>query len=82
MLFDDVMINKIQSIQRCIFRAKEEYQLAGNAFENDFSRQDAAILNITRACEQTIDLADYLIKGSDQKQEILFGYFRFIFSKL
>jgi len=25
MPFNDVMINKIQSIQRCIFRAKEEY---------------------------------------------------------
>lgn len=62
MQFDDVIINKIQSIQRCIFRAKEEYQLAGKTFQEDFSRQDAAILNITRACEQTIDLANYLIK--------------------
>jgi uncharacterized protein YutE (UPF0331/DUF86 family) len=62
MQFDDVIINKIQSIQRCIFRAKEEYQFAGKAFQEDFSRQDAAILNITRACEQTIDLANYLIK--------------------
>jgi uncharacterized protein YutE (UPF0331/DUF86 family) len=62
MPFDDVMINKIQSIQRCIFRAKEEYQIAGKAFQEDFSRQDAAILNVTRACEQTIDLANYLIK--------------------
>ncbi len=49
MQFDDVIINKIQSIQRCIFRAKEEYQFAGKAFQEDFSRQDAAILNITRA---------------------------------
>jgi uncharacterized protein YutE (UPF0331/DUF86 family) len=62
MQFDDVIINKIQSIERCIFRAKQEYQAAGKAFQEDFSRQDAAILNITRACEQTIDLANYLIK--------------------
>ncbi|MEY3220948.1 MAG: hypothetical protein RIT27_2305 [Pseudomonadota bacterium] len=60
--FDDVIINKIQSIQRCILRATEEHQLAGISFIQDFSRQDAAVLNITRACEQTIDLANYLIK--------------------
>ncbi|MDQ6970170.1 MAG: DUF86 domain-containing protein [Mariprofundus sp.] len=59
---NDVMINKIQSIQRCIKRAKEEFQLAGDNFSQDFSRQDAAILNITRACEQAIDLANVVIK--------------------
>jgi len=59
---NDIMINKIQSIHRCIKRAKEEYQLAGDHFPQDFSRQDAAILNITRACEQAIDLANVVIK--------------------
>jgi len=59
---NDVMINKIQSIHRCIKRAKEEYQLAGNNFAQNFSRQDAAILNVTRACEQAIDLANVVIK--------------------
>jgi len=59
---NDVMINKIQSIHRCIKRAKEEYKLAGDHFPRDFSRQDAAILNITRACEQAIDLANVVIK--------------------
>lgn len=59
---NDVMINKIQSIQRCIKRAKEEYRLAGSDFRVDYSRQDAAILNITRACEQAIDLANLVIK--------------------
>jgi len=60
---NDIVINKIQSIQRCIERAKEEYTLAGNDFKNNYSRQDAAILNIIRACEQTIDLANYMIKN-------------------
>jgi uncharacterized protein YutE (UPF0331/DUF86 family) len=62
MQFDDIIINKVQSIQRCIARAKEEYELAGDGFDTDFSHQDAAILNITRACEQAIDLANYLVK--------------------
>jgi uncharacterized protein YutE (UPF0331/DUF86 family) len=60
---NDIVINKVQSIQRCIDRAREEYRLAGSNFANDFSRQDAAILNITRACEQAIDLANYVIKS-------------------
>jgi len=59
---NDVMINKIQSIHRCIQRAKEEYQQAGKHFAQDFSRQDAATLNIMRACEQSLDLANVIIK--------------------
>ncbi len=55
-------INKVQSIQRCVERAREEYRLAGDRFAEDYSRQDAAILNITRACEQAIDLANHVIK--------------------
>jgi len=62
MPFDDVIINKIQIIQRCIMRVREEYQLAGTTFAHNFSHQDAALLNLTRACEQAIDLANYLIK--------------------
>ncbi len=59
---NDVIINKIKSIQRCIDRAREEYKEAGDDFDEDYTRQDAAILNIMRACEQAIDLANHLIK--------------------
>jgi len=59
---DDVVINKIQSIQRCIARVREEFALAGDDFDTDFTRQDAAILNITRACEQAVDLANHIIR--------------------
>ncbi len=46
---NDLAINKIQSLHRCIERAREEYQLAGSDFGVDYSRQDAAILNISEA---------------------------------
>jgi len=59
---NDIVVNKVQSVQRCVERAREEYALAGKAFREDHSRQDAAVLNITRACEQAIDLANHLIK--------------------
>jgi uncharacterized protein YutE (UPF0331/DUF86 family) len=59
---NDLVINKIQSIQRCVARAREEYHSDPERFHTDYTKQDAAILNILRACEQTIDLANYLIK--------------------
>lgn len=59
---NDILINKIQSIQHCVRRAREEYGLAGESFKEDYSRQDAAILNIIRACELAIDLANHIIK--------------------
>ena len=58
---DDVVINKVQSLQRCVLRAREEYALA-EAFSADYSRQDAAVLNIIRACEQAIDLANHIVR--------------------
>ncbi len=59
---NDVLINKIQSIQRCVARAKEEYNLANGNFIQNYSNQDAAILNIIRACEQCIDLGSHIVK--------------------
>ncbi|MDD5451289.1 MAG: DUF86 domain-containing protein [Desulfovibrionales bacterium] len=60
---NDIVINKIQSIQRCIERAREEYMKNPEGFDEDYSRQDAAVLNILRACEQALDLANHIIKA-------------------
>lgn len=57
---NDVVINKVQSIQRCVKRAREEYAQAED-FLTDYTHQDAAILNVLRACELAIDLAAYVI---------------------
>ena len=59
---NDILINKIQIVQRCVERAREEYQKAGDAFRTDYTHQDSAVLNVTRACEITIDLANHIIK--------------------
>jgi len=59
---NDIVVNKIQSIQRCVERAREEYDSDPNEFDTNYTRQDAAILNILRACEQAIDLANHVIK--------------------
>jgi len=55
------VINKVQSIQRCVKRAREEHSRAEN-FIIDYTRQDAAILNVLRACELCIDLAAFVIR--------------------
>ena len=59
---NDILINKVQSIQRCVARAREEYHLANGHFNQNYSHQDAAILNMTRACEQCIDLGSHIIR--------------------
>jgi uncharacterized protein YutE (UPF0331/DUF86 family) len=56
---DDVVVGKAQIIERCIARAREE--LAASAdFTNDYTRQDAAILNVER--EAAIDIANRVIR--------------------
>ncbi|MDA3947846.1 MAG: hypothetical protein PF508_01360 [Spirochaeta sp.] len=35
---------------------------AGDFFDSDDTRQDAAILKIARSCEQAIDLANHVIR--------------------
>lgn len=59
---DDVMINKASTIERCVARAREEYAKGPETFVDDFTRQDAAILNIQRACEAALDMGHYLIR--------------------
>ncbi len=59
---DDVLINKAATIERCVMRAREEYAANPSGFASDFTRQDAAILNIQRACEAALDMGQHLIR--------------------
>ena len=57
-----VIINKFDSIQRCIDRINEEYE---HNFENlnDYRKMDAIVLNLQRACESVIDIAMYIVSN-------------------
>lgn len=57
---DDVLLNKAANIERCIQRIKEEYNVAD--FQSNFTKQDAAILNLLRACEACIDMGNRVIR--------------------
>lgn len=59
---DDVLLNKAAVIERCVHRAREEYDKSPADFALDFTRQDAAILNIQRACEAALDMGHHLIR--------------------
>lgn len=59
---NDVVVSKVASLQRCIRRAREEHAASAGAFATDLTRRDAAILNVTCACELAIDLANHTIK--------------------
>ena len=56
-----VRLQKVASIQRAVARAREELAAAGVEFARDRTRQDAAVLNILRACETALDLANMMI---------------------
>jgi uncharacterized protein YutE (UPF0331/DUF86 family) len=61
-MVDDVLLNKATTIERCVARAREEYDRDPDTFDRDFTRQDAAILNIQRACEAAVDIGHHLIR--------------------
>ncbi len=58
----DVVLNKIQTIQRCLNRIKEEYIGYEDIFTTNHTKQDSVILNLERASQATIDIATHIIK--------------------
>lgn len=55
-----VIINKYESIERCINRINEEYNNDPNNL-NNYSKLDAIVLNLQRSCELVIDIAMYIV---------------------
>lgn len=63
-MVDDVIINKLETIKRCIRRVNEVYDDApGNL--NNYTKQDSIVLNIQRLCEAGIDVAMHIIAELD-----------------
>lgn len=59
---DDVLLNKAAMIERRLGRIAEEYHGHEHELENNFSRQDAIVLNLQRACEAAIDAAMHVVR--------------------
>ena len=58
----DVVINKIQTIERCLKRIREEYVGFEDTFEENHTKQDSVILNLERASQASIDIATHIVK--------------------
>jgi uncharacterized protein YutE (UPF0331/DUF86 family) len=61
-MVSDVLMNKVAIIERCLGRIAFEYQGHQDELEANFTRQDAIILNLQRACEASIDAAMHLVR--------------------
>lgn len=60
---NDIILNKKESIERCIKQVRLYYGKPSNVpFEEDYMKQDAIAVNLQRAAEQVIDLANHVIK--------------------
>jgi len=59
----DILLQKKAGIERCIKRVRDCYAAPSDTpFVNDFMKQDAVILNLQRACEQALDMANHVIR--------------------
>ncbi len=59
---DDILLNKVAVIERCLQRVAEEYQGFESELETNHTRQDSIILNLLRASEASIDAAMHLVR--------------------
>ena len=59
---DDIIINKIETIRRCLRRISEEYIYFEDELKNNYTKQDSIILNLERAAQASIDLSTHIIR--------------------
>ncbi len=59
---DDIIVNKIATIEKCINRINEEYIGFEDEFRHNLGKQDAIILNVQRAAQACIDLATHIVR--------------------
>ena len=58
---NDVLLNKLATIRRCLSRIQEEFADEAE-FRSNFTKQDSVILNLQRACEACIDICNHIIR--------------------
>lgn len=59
---EDAILNKVAAIERCIRRIREEYLDNKDTWRTNFTVQDSILLNLQRACETSIDIANFIVK--------------------
>lgn len=59
---DDVILNKLASVKRCLTRIHEEFT-DEEEFRKNFAKQDSIVLNIQRASKTCIDICNHIIRS-------------------
>lgn len=60
----EILLSKHQSLKRCLSQVNSYYHLGtADELEFDFLRQDAIGMNLLRACELAIDMANVIVKN-------------------
>ena len=59
---DDIILNKLETINKCLKRIKEEYVGFEDVLETNFTKQDSIILNLERAAQASIDVSTHIIR--------------------
>lgn len=57
-----VVLNKFDTIEKCINRINEEYKGDSTNLQ-DYRKMDMIVLNLQRACEAVLDLAMYIVSN-------------------
>ena len=55
-----VVLNKFETIEKCINRISEEYARNPENLQ-DYRKMDMIVLNLQIACEEVVDLAMYIV---------------------
>ncbi len=59
----DILLQKKAGVERCIKQARDYYNMPSEKpFAEDAFKQDAIVINLQRACEQCIDMANHMIR--------------------
>lgn len=62
----DVINNKIESLMRCVERIRTHIPSSVEELESDFDMQDIIILNLERAVQICVDVANHIISGFNE----------------
>lgn len=58
----ETFLRKQARLQRSLDRARDKYRAAASTIEEDLDAQDIVLVNLQRACEQAIDIAQILVR--------------------
>jgi len=62
-MIDDFVLNKVESIERCIRQIRLYDEIPSEVpFQEDYYKQDAILLNLQRAIELSIDVANHIVR--------------------